>query len=183
MKKQQMAAKESSDQPTEENVDKIREIIFGGQMRDYELRFEELETHIKQTHDRLSERLAQKIEHMEAFMRQEFDSVSSRIDKEQSNRHEQNENDQANLRDMERSIESRFADLDQQLSTESSAIRSTLEEQRAELVDLVKQTHEQLGTLLDGSSRELTEKKVAREELAAMLAEVAERLQAGPDSV
>jgi len=183
MKKQNLAAKESSVQPAEQNVDKIREIIFGGQMRDYDQRFEELEAHIKQTQDRLSERLARKIENMEAFMRQEFDNVSARIDKEQSKRQEQDETDQAHLTEMERSIENRFADLDQQLRTESSAIGSTLEEQRAELVDLVKQTHEQLATLLDGNSRELTEKNVAREELAAMLAEVAKRLEAGPDSV
>ena len=181
-KQQQLATKDSPERPVEQNVDKIREIIFGVQMRDYEQRFEELESHIRQTHDDLSERLLQKIDGLENFIRQQFDDMTTRIEKERASRQAQNDDDQKYFRETESAIEGRFADFDQQLTTESSALRSSVEEQRAELVDLVKGTHEQLAKLIEGSSKELTNKKVARRELAELLAEVAKRLDADSDA-
>src|SRR5438105_13983391 len=59
------------------NVDKIRDILFGTQMRDYESRFARLEeTLIKETLE-IRETNRRKFEQLETFIRKEFDAVQT----------------------------------------------------------------------------------------------------------
>src|SRR3954464_11499462 len=70
------------------NVDKIRDILFGTQMRDYESRFARLEeTLIKETGE-IRDTNRKKLEQLEGFVRREFEAVQSRIKTERDERTE-----------------------------------------------------------------------------------------------
>ena len=60
------------------NVDKIRDILFGSQMRDYESRFARLEETLVKENAEIRETNRRRFEQLEAFVRKEFDSIQSR---------------------------------------------------------------------------------------------------------
>src|SRR5580692_12969243 len=68
------------------NVDKIRDILFGSQMRDYEKRFVRLEDNVTKAIEGLREDMTKRLDTLGAFVRQEVDSVSTRLKSEKSER-------------------------------------------------------------------------------------------------
>src|SRR6202162_5426794 len=60
------------------NVDKIRDILFGSQMRDYEKRFIRLEDNVTKAIEGLREDMTKRLDNLRAFVRQEVDSLSTR---------------------------------------------------------------------------------------------------------
>ncbi len=68
------------------NVDKIRDILFGSQMRDYESRFARLEeTLIKETLE-IRETNKRRFDQLESYIRKEFETVQTRIKSERDER-------------------------------------------------------------------------------------------------
>src|SRR5208282_6470460 len=61
------------------NVDKIRDILFGSQMRDYEKRFVRLEDSVTKALDTLREDMTKRLDTLGSFIRQEVDSLSTRL--------------------------------------------------------------------------------------------------------
>ena len=70
-----MATKAKDTKVLEEggNVDKIREILFGGQMRQYERRFEEMEARIKSELDELRALINKQVSSLDEWARREVD--------------------------------------------------------------------------------------------------------------
>lgn len=58
--------------PGAENVDRIREIIFGAQMRDYDLRFARIEERILRESADLRSETKRRLDSLETYIRQEL---------------------------------------------------------------------------------------------------------------
>src|SRR6266511_3077010 len=70
------------------NVDKIRDILFGTQMRDYEARFARLEeTLLKEATD-LKDSTRKRFDALESYLRRELESLESRLKTEREERAE-----------------------------------------------------------------------------------------------
>src|SRR5258708_39712262 len=68
------------------NVDKIRDILFGSQMRDYETRFSRLEeTVVKETAE-IRESSRRRFDQLEQYIKKEFEAVDARIKAEGEDR-------------------------------------------------------------------------------------------------
>src|SRR6202161_4996226 len=74
----------NKENPEGANVDKIRDILFGSQMRDYEKRFVRLEDNVTKAIEGLREDMTKRLDTLGAFGRQEVDSLSKRIKSEKS---------------------------------------------------------------------------------------------------
>ena len=70
------------------NVDKIRDILFGSQMRDYEKRFARLEENVSKAVETLREDTMKRLETLSSFAQQEVESLSQRLKTEKSERSE-----------------------------------------------------------------------------------------------
>src|SRR5712692_10300209 len=68
------------------NVDKIRDILFGSQMRDYEKRFARMEDRLAKDAAALREDLKKRFDALESFAKQEIESVGQRLKGEKSER-------------------------------------------------------------------------------------------------
>ena len=68
------------------NIDKVRDILFGGQMRDYERRFQRLEGRLTQEIGQLKDDVRQRLAALEQFMKQEAASLADRITTEHDER-------------------------------------------------------------------------------------------------
>ncbi|MBT8136472.1 MAG: hypothetical protein KJO54_05605 [Gammaproteobacteria bacterium] len=160
----------------DQNVDKIREILFGGQMRDYQHRFDELESNISAASENLRNDLANRIESLEGFVRRELELLGERMINDRRERVEERENNAAELQDMRRRFEESLTRLDEQTAGETRAIRSALQEKSLELVQVIQQSRDEFNSMLSRQANQLEDRKVSREDLAALLSEVALRL-------
>ena len=88
------------------NVDKIRDLIFGSQMRDYEKRFTRLEERLAKAADALRDDMKKRFDALESFVGQEMESLGQRLKTEKSERAE-------SLKDLSREI-ARFLEIARQ---------------------------------------------------------------------
>src|SRR5271156_6994708 len=68
------------------NVDKIRDILFGSQMRDYDKRFSRLEERLAKAAEALRDDLKKRFDSLESFVQQEVESLHQRLKTEKSER-------------------------------------------------------------------------------------------------
>ena len=158
------------------NVDKIRDILFGTQMRDYESRFARLEeTLIKETME-IRETNRKKFEQLEAFVRREFESVQSRIKAERDERTEGAGQAARELKDLTDALSRRIRDLDDRATGSERDLRNDLLQQARDLTEEIRARHEEISILLDRRVHELRDGKTDRAALASLFTEVALRL-------
>ncbi len=161
----------------DQSVEKIRDIIFGGQMRDYSRRFEALERRIAAESERLARDVENRLENLEAFVRKEFDMLSERLGQEKAERLRDRDAGKSQLDTLRGQAEMQFDELGERLSAEARTLRSDFHDQTVDLTSAMQRDREQLEAKLDGEARELEDRKVAREDLAALFTELALRLK------
>src|SRR5271156_4905894 len=68
------------------NIDKIRDILFGSNMRDYELRFAHLEEALKKESADLRDSTRRHLESLESFVHKELAALEARLNAERDER-------------------------------------------------------------------------------------------------
>ena len=147
------------------HLDKVREILFGGQMRDVERRFARLEERLlKETQD-LKEDVRRRLDALEAFARKESESLADQLRGERSERLETT-----------KTLERRDTTLDEQLSKGQRELRQQILEQHQRLSDDIRQKVDEVLASLARETGELRADKADRSAIAALLTEMAMRL-------
>ena len=162
---------------TDGNVDKIREILFGGQMRDYEQRFADLEDRLARNIDVISRNLEKRVDRLDAYAKRELEKLGEQLKEERQARRKDDKSSARDLKYLSQQVESWVAELEEGLGEESKALRLSLQEQSEELSGMISDVHDQLSKSLSGETRNLAAAKLAREEMAELLAEMALRLK------
>ena len=75
-----------SNDPGSGNIDKIRDILFGSNMRDYEQRFARLEEALKKESSDLRETTRRHLETLESFVHKELAALEARLNTERDER-------------------------------------------------------------------------------------------------
>ncbi len=164
----------------EQNVDKIREILFGNQIRDYDKRFAELEQRLAADNEKLGQFIEKRLTGIATATQRELAGLAEQIEAQKQRLASSQEENRQTLGSLNHEISERINDLDEAVSREGRALRNDLGEQYNELAELIKTTREGLETRLGQSSDKLQHDKVARDDLAALLTELAGQLrQAG----
>src|SRR5208282_5649573 len=108
------------------NVDKIRDILFGSQMRDYEARFARLEeTLVKETQD-IRETNRRRFDQLETYIKREFETVQTRFKAERDERLDVAAQHSRELKDLGDSLSRRIRDLDDRSSAAERDLRSQM---------------------------------------------------------
>ena len=158
------------------NVDKIRDILFGTQMRDYESRFARLEeTLIKETME-IRETSRRRFDQLESYVRKEFETLQSRVKSERDERSDVDTQHARDLKDSTDLLSRRIRDLDDRSAQVERDLRNDLLQQARDLTEELRARHEDISTLLEKRFHELREGKTDRAALATLFSEVALRL-------
>jgi gas vesicle protein len=158
------------------NVDKIRDILFGSQMRDYESRFARLEEALVKETTEIRETNRRRFDQIEAYIKREFEAVQARFKTERDERLDTASLQSRELKELGDSLSRRIRDLDDRSSSVERDLRSQLMQQARDLTDEMARNHDEIATLLDRRVRELTDSKTDRAALATLFTEVALRL-------
>jgi DNA repair exonuclease SbcCD ATPase subunit len=158
------------------NVDKIRDILFGSQMRDYESRFARLEeTLIKETVE-IRETNRRRFEQIESYLKREFETVQTRIKAERDERHDSESRLSRELKESHDALSRRIRDLDDRETGVERDLRGDLLQQARDLTEEIRARHDELATILERRVSELRDGKTDRAALATLFNEVALRL-------
>jgi DNA anti-recombination protein RmuC len=158
------------------NIDKIRDILFGVQMRDYEKRFARLEERLIKEANELREDTRKRFDALEQYVRQELESLNLLVTAEQNTRGEAFEALSQSLKETARNFEKKTTQMDEQSTRSQSALRQQLLEQSKSLNDEIRRKYEELTAVLEREAQELRTDKTDRSALAALFTEVALRL-------
>ena len=173
---QNQTQSDSSDE-LEGNVDQIRQILFGGQMRDYEKRFAEMEKRLTKSIEQLSGVVEKRIDRLDTYAKREFDKVADKLKAEQKARAETDKQGSKDLDNLGQQVEGWFAEIEEQMESESRQLHAALKEQGEDLLGAINDQSEHFNSSLREEAGDLAESKVGREDLAGMLAELALRLK------
>jgi hypothetical protein len=159
------------------NVDRIRNILFGSQMRDYDGRFQKLEERLTREAVELRGDLQRQLQALEGFMKGEVESMTNRVKAEQAERGQAFEHLAREMSETARGLELKISNLDGQAARDIRDLREKLLEQSKALSAEMKEKHDSLKGQLDHESGQIRDAMTGREALAEMLTEVALRLK------
>ena len=158
------------------NLEKVRDILFGNQMRDVDRRFARLEERIiKETRD-LKEDMTRRLDALEAHTTKETETLAGDIRQERSDRLEANTRLGRELADTAGTFERRSASLDEQMARGQREVRQHILEQQQRLSEDLRARIEEVLAVLARETHELRNDKTDRMALASLLKEMAMRL-------
>jgi phage host-nuclease inhibitor protein Gam len=158
------------------NVDKIRDILFGSQMRDYESRFARLEETLVKENAEIRETNRRRFEQLESYIKKEFESLQARLKAERDERLDGATQHSRELKDLNDALSRRIRDLDDRSSGVERELRGQLMDQARQLTDEIRATQDQIVSVLEKRYHELKDGKTDRAALATLFTEVALRL-------
>ena len=165
------------------SVEKIREILFGSQIKNYEARFARLEEALARETAEIKDTMRRRLDSLEAFFKSETESLAARLKSERDEREETLNTIGRELKTTAAQLSKKILDLDNKAAQDRSASRQELMAESRKLLDEIRQRHESLSGLLENRVQELRHTKTDRSALAALFVELAVRLKdEGDDS-
>ncbi len=155
------------------SVDKIRDILFGSQIKNYESRFARLEDTLARETTELKETMRRRFESVEGFFRKEAESLSARLKAEKEERNEALKSMARDLKSASDALSKKILELENKTAEEQSGLRQELMQESRKLLEEIRLRSDSLTALLERRAGELREQKVDRAALAALLTEMA----------
>jgi hypothetical protein len=166
---------------TPENLDKVRDILFGGQMRAVETRIQGLEERLLRDQQALRADILRQVGELEAFARKEVQELADRIAAERQKRVEDLKGLSAELREAIRTIEKRHVKLEEATNLADAGLRDQLLLQAKAMSADLNKLSDRLSTELTRSHQELKSTKTDSAALAGLFTELASRLGGTPE--
>lgn len=158
------------------NVDKIREILFGGQMRDYDKRFTRLEERLLKESADLREDSRKSVEALEMFVKNELGALAFRLQSEQQSRENSLQGVSRELHDAFRSLDTKLTQFYNQTIEVQRDLRQQVLDQSKNLNEEIRRKNDDLSATLERELAELNRDKTDRASLSALFTELALRL-------
>src|ERR1700730_17734652 len=150
------------------SVDKIRDILFGSQIKNYEARFSRVEeTMIREAAD-LKETMRRRFESLEGFFKSETEALANRLKAEREERAKALNNLSVELKNSHEGLSSKIAELEASSAEGHSGLRKDLMSESGKLSDEIRERHDNLKTLIERRIEELRYQKTDRALLSAL---------------
>ncbi len=167
------------------SVDKIRDILFGSQIKNYEARFARLEENLVRETVELKETMRRRFESLEGFFRSETEALAARLKAEREERTNNFHSLDRDLKAVQDELSRKIHELDTATAEAQSGLRKDLMAESRKLLDEISERHDNLRSLLERRVGELRHQKADRTLLSALLTgiatQIAEDIQPGHD--
>lgn len=158
------------------SMDKIRDILFGNQARDYDKRFSRMEEQLGQDVTELKSELLKRVDTLETYIKQEIKDINTRLKNESKDRSGADTQLQKELKEIFESLSQRLSEEAELLAERSTELREQILEQSKALSGEIAAKHEQATNSLKQAAQELDEAKMNRSDLSGFLLDVAMRI-------
>jgi DNA anti-recombination protein RmuC len=164
------------------SLEKVRDILFGNQMRDVDKRFVRLEERLLKEYTSLRDENRKRFDSLETYIKKEIESLTEQLKNEQGGRSEALKCLAEEQKNITTALEKRLSQFDEQTSNSQRELREQILNQSKNLQDDIKQKYAEIMTILEREAQELRSDKTDRSTLAAMFTELAVRLNSNPKS-
>jgi archaellum component FlaC len=159
------------------NIDQIRDIIFGAQLRDYNTRFDKLETDLGNFRQELIDRIQEVKATNIAELRSAVDIVDKRIKALQLTGEEERNDLRQIIDRTHRKSSSNFEKLSEDLEATTGLLRDNLSETKAKLQEDTRNLRNYVQEELERRLSAIGNIKVSRDDMAEILFELGMRLK------
>ena len=170
------ASPSSADIPDSGSVDKIRDILFGNQMRDFERRFSQMEERLNKATQDLRDETHKRLEALELFFKKELDALKARLKSESDERADGDRQINDDLKSTSTGLKKAIALCEENASEHATELRQQLLEQSKSLTAEIQSKNEQASAELRATTGALDETKIDRSTMAEYLIDMAMRL-------
>ena len=159
-----------------ESLDKVRDILFGGQMRAVESRLQGLESRLLQAQDSLRTEFTKQVDALDGTLQKEVQGLADRLTAERAKRTEELKSLGAQLKEALQNLEQRHLKLEATSGEADADLREgILQHSKAVSADLSRLA-ERLTAELTRSFQELKAEKASLSALASLFSDMASRL-------
>ena len=159
-----------------ENVDRIREILFGSQQREFEKKLARFDERLAGEAATLREESKKRFDSLNLYIRSEMESMAERVKSEQEERAEKVGQLGRELKELAKVTEKRLTQLDELVSKNQRDVRKQILDQGEELSGEFRRLHQEIKSSVERSVQELNADKPGRSALANLFTEMALRL-------
>jgi chromosome segregation ATPase len=167
------------DPPGTGNVEQIRDILFGVQMRDYEKRFSSLEARLTKEAADLREDIRARFDSLEQAMRQHIGALTDSLTHERQDRTGAVQEVTDTVRALTQDVDVRATQLDAQARSNHDTLRDQLQQESYTLAGEIKNRFDALSATVEQHASTLHGAKTDRNALASLFTEMARRLETG----
>ncbi len=167
---------EAAGPETGASVDKIRDILFGSQIKNYEARFLRLEDNLVRETVELKETMRRRFESLEGYFKTETEALAGRIKVEREERTKGDHTIEQDLKSAHAELSRKLNELDASTAEAQSGLRKELMAEARKLMDEISERHDSLRSLLERRVAELRHLKTDRALLSAMFTEIANHI-------
>lgn len=168
-----LGASPSADAP---GVDKIRELLFGNQMQDYDRRFETMEERFEQKLVASESESNKSLNRLEASLKKQLDSLTSQFRDEKEQRTDSDKSLDRGLREYVATVEKRVGQTADHVARLERDFGERLDRSMQELRDEIRQRNEEMQKTVERMFAELSNVKTDRNLLAGLFVEIAKCL-------
>ncbi|TPK67513.1 hypothetical protein FKO01_19135 [Mesorhizobium sp. B2-3-3] len=161
-------------------VDKIRDLLFGNQMQDYDRRFSKLEERFLQRFKDVESEAKRNLEMYESNAKKQVDSLAGQLRNEKDARADADKEIDRNLREQNQALEKQVRSLSDQLSELEREVSDRINRSDHSLREEIKQKNESVQMLMEKFFSDLSNVKTDRNLLAGLFIEVAKCLNQDP---
>lgn len=159
------------------NVDKIRDILFGAQMRDYEQKFTSVEESLSRETAELREEIRNRLASIEARVNDGSAAVADQLQAEQGERIAGDKELAREAKENTKAWEKRASQIEEQTAKALRDLRQHVSEESRRLAEAVEQRHRELAAALEKERQDLRAALTDRMALAELFAEMSLRLK------
>jgi hypothetical protein len=161
----------------EEGIDKVRDILFGAQVRQYEQKFKHLEDLIQKEIANLRSETTKSADTLETYVKKELEALSDQVKNEQTERAESVEELSGKIDRTVKNLEKKTGQLSEKVIASQRDLQEQILQQSKSLMEEIRSQNSQISSSLDQSVKDLRTDKMDRIDFANLLMEVAMRIK------
>jgi Skp family chaperone for outer membrane proteins len=160
---------EQNPEESENNVDQIRDILFGKHIKEFDKRFSRVEENLNNQIQTLKDDTKKMFENLEVYIKSEIKSLSDKLKTEQSKRSDAD----TELENEKNRLEKRYTEFEESVNAFEREIRDQLLDQGKRFTENMTEQRQEIMNEMKKVTSELHHTKVDRNTLASFLNDIA----------
>ena len=158
------------------NLDKVRDILFGAQVRESDRRFVRMEEKLAKDSEDLRAEIRKRLDALESYVKAELETLTDRLKTEEGNRTEAVGEVSQTLKETAKNFEKKTSQLDDQMLKGQRDLRQQLLDQSNRISDEMQHNQSNAAAQLERAVERLQTEKTGNATLASMFMEISMRL-------
>lgn len=160
----------------EEQISRVREILFGSKSRQLEGSLNELESKMRAEHSLIRKEFHERFDSLESYLKGEVQALLEQLEREGTTREDSVSKLQDKLAETGEELSKKASELHKRMDESERKLRDEILQARQRLTDDLQERTQDLSDKLHEESKHLRKGKADRSTMAALLTDMASRL-------